>query len=79
MFRIPVPLNPEQLQMIALLIDAQAAAQSAKDKLDTMFNEIGNDDLAHAVDALSGIEAQIHYVAIAMRRVAELDRLYPIH
>ncbi len=71
----PKPLSTQQLLMIALLVDCVEQAAAAQCKLEAMFEEIGNDQLAQASEAICGLDNQVHYVTVTMRRVVDLDNL----
>ena len=73
MIRVPSPLTPKRLQMIALLVDCLEQAAEARDKIDSMIEQLGDDRFAKAFEAIRGLDDQCHYITVTMRRVVELD------
>lgn len=65
--------RPKRLLMTALLLDAQVQAVEAQRRLETMFDELGDDQFKSAARAIEGLDEQVHYVVVTMRRVAQLD------
>ena len=66
--------SPKRLLMTALLLDAQVQAVDAQHKLEAMFDELGEDQLKSAARAIEGLDEQVHYVVVTMRRVAQLEQ-----
>jgi len=69
------PPNPNRMLVNALVTDAQSEAVQAKQKLEEMLNHLGEDQLLAAVGAIDGLEEQVHYVRLAMQRVAQLTEI----
>lgn len=69
--RIP---SPKRLLMTALLLDAQVQAAEVQHKIEAMFDELGDDQLKSAARAIEGLDDQMHYVVVTMRRVAQLEQ-----
>lgn len=69
----PPNLNP--LLLKALLTDAQFEAVQAQQKLEEMLNHLRDEQIFAAIGAIDGLEEQVHYVRLVMRRVAQLAQV----